>query len=79
MRRAQGFEFIHRDWRLFFAGPSEWESDGQTFPVDGRPVQFVFPGEPGFFTTEPLFECDAQMSLLRPAGAEGIRPAAVRP
>ena len=31
-------------------------------PVDGSPVQFIFPGEPGFFSTEPIFDCDALMS-----------------
>jgi hypothetical protein len=65
LRRARGFEYIHPEWRLFFAGPSEWgmvEAEDEWLPVDGSPVQFIFPGEPGFFATEPLFECDALMS-----------------
>ena len=32
--------------------------------MDGSPVQFINPGEPGFLATEPLFECDAIMSSL---------------
>ena len=65
LRQSRGREYIHPDWRLFFAGPSEWNGgDGNFLPIDGSPVQFVFPGEPGFATTEPLFDCDAVMSQL---------------
>ena len=45
-------------------------------PVDGTPRQFVFPGEPGFFTTEPIFDCDATMSGLD--GEADLMPAMVR-
>ncbi len=63
LNRANGNEYVHRDWRMFFAGPSQWASgDGEFVPVDGSPLKFIFPGEPGFATTEPLFECDAIMS-----------------
>ncbi|NUB45216.1 hypothetical protein GEU84_012520 [Fertoebacter nigrum] len=69
LRRAKGNEYIHPDWRLFFAGPSQWDGSGEGnyVPVDGSPVQFIFPGEPGYMATEPLFECDALMSALPPA------------
>lgn len=62
LRRARGNEFVHPEWRMFFAGPSEWQSEGEWLPVDGSPVQFIFPGEPGFGATQPLFECDAVLS-----------------
>lgn len=76
MRRAHGNEYIHPEWRLFFAGPSQWDStgEGDYVPVNGSPVQFIFPGEPGFAATEPLFECDALMSAL-PAD---VMPASLR-
>ncbi|EEW23806.1 hypothetical protein [Rhodobacter ferrooxidans] len=64
MRRSRGFEYINPDWRLFFAGPSEWDDGTGYKPYDGSPVQFIFPGEPGFMATQPLFECDAVMSSL---------------
>lgn len=65
LRQSRGREYIHPDWRLFFAGPSEWNGgDGNFLPLDGSPVQFIFPGEPGFAATEPLFDCDAIMSSL---------------
>lgn len=62
LRRARGNEYIHPEWRLFFAGPSEWDGGTGYVPIDGSPVQFVFPGEPGFAATEPLFDCDAILS-----------------
>ena len=61
-QKARGNEYIHRDWRLFLSGISEFEGPDGVLPVDGTPRQFIFPGEPGFFTTEPIFDCDATMS-----------------
>ncbi|ACM02404.1 hypothetical protein [Cereibacter sphaeroides] len=63
LRQAQGNEYIHPEWRLFFAGPTRWsDGTGGSLPVDGSPVDFVFPGEPGFLATEPIFDCDAILS-----------------
>jgi hypothetical protein len=64
MRRSRGNEYIHPDWRNFFAGPSEWDGGDGYLPMNGSPVQFIFPGEPGFAATEPLYECDAVLSGL---------------
>ncbi|MGQ0567674.1 MAG: hypothetical protein ACT4OK_21775 [Gemmobacter sp.] len=73
LRRSKGNEYIHPDWRTFFAGPSLWDGgDGEYLPMDGSPVEFVFPGEPGFAVTEPLFECDAVLSAL-PLGVIRVR------
>ena len=58
-------KYISAEWRLFFSGPSEWDGgDGTYLPIDGSPMQFIFPGEPGFASTQPLFDCDAVMSSL---------------
>ncbi len=77
LREARGNEFIHPDWRLFFSGPSEWITEAGPLPVDGSPRAFVFPGEPGFFTTEPIFDCDATLSRGEDTGV--IVPVAVQP
>ena len=64
LRRSRGNEFVSADWRLFFSGPSEWDpGDGNYLPMDGSPVHFIFPGEPGFLKTQPIYDCDAIMSL----------------
>lgn len=69
LRRAKGTEYISAQWRSFFAGPGQWDGgDGAFLPIDGSPVSFVFPGEPGFAATEPLFECDAILSGLPKPG-----------
>jgi hypothetical protein len=66
-RRSRGNEYISEEWRLFFAGPSEWDpGDGTYLPMDGSPLQFIFPGEPGFAATQPLFECDDVLSWAAP-------------
>jgi hypothetical protein len=60
MRRGQGNEYLHPEWRLFFAGPGRTDlGDGAWLPIDGSPVDFIFPGEEGFLSTQPLFDCDA--------------------
>ena len=60
LRRSRGNEYVNPDWRLFFAGPGETDlGDGQWLPIDGSPVQFIFPGEDGFLANQPIFDCDA--------------------
>jgi hypothetical protein len=76
VQKARGNEYIHRDWRLFLSGISEFEGPDGVLPVDGTPRKFIFPGEPGFFTTEPIFDCDATMSGL--GGDASLLPAMVR-
>ena len=76
LHKARGHEYINRDWRIFLSGISEWEGPDGMLPVDGTPRQFLFPGEPGFFSTEPIFDCDATMSGLD--GDADLMPATVR-
>ncbi len=65
LRRSKGNEYVNPDWRLFFAGPGETDlGDGQWLPIDGSPMQFVFPGEEGFLSSQPLFDCDALTAEL---------------
>ncbi len=64
LRRSYGNEFISAKWRLFFAGPSQWDGGQGFLPMDGSPVKFYEPGETGFASTQPVFDCDAVMSSL---------------
>ncbi|MFN4154452.1 MAG: hypothetical protein ACK4HF_07340 [Paracoccaceae bacterium] len=77
LRQSRGNEYIHPDMRLFFSGPSEWRGpDGDFLPMDGSPVKFLFPDDPGFAATEPLFDCDPLMTQAVPEASP--IPAALR-
>jgi hypothetical protein len=76
LRQSRGREFIHPEWRLFFAGPSEWNGGEGFVPIDGSPRQFIFPGEPGFAATQPIFDCDAILSF---APGAAVVPARATP
>jgi len=73
LRQSRGNEYINPDWRLFFSGPSEWWDGTDWLPSDGRPVAFIFPGEPGFAATDPLFDCDPVLSLSPTPGLIHVR------
>jgi hypothetical protein len=65
LRQSRGNEYAHPDWRLFFAGPGETDlGDGQWLPIDGSPVDFIFPGEEGFLASQPIYDCDALTASL---------------
>lgn len=64
LRRSYGNEYISAKWRLFFAGPSQWDGGQGFLPIDGSPMKFSEAGEPGFASTQPIFDCDAVMSSL---------------
>ncbi len=64
LRKSRGHEYVSPDWRNFFSGPSEWWDGTEWLPMDGSPMQFFTPGDAGFASTQPLFECDAVMSSL---------------
>jgi hypothetical protein len=67
LRHSKGHEFISEEFRSFFSGSSNWQADDGTWiTIEGAPISFIKPGEPGFDSTKPLFECDAQMSSFTP-------------
>jgi hypothetical protein len=67
LHAGRGKEYIHRAWRLFFSGPSEWDGGDGYQPVDRSPVTFAQPGEAGFMAAKPEYDCDAQLASLRVA------------
>jgi hypothetical protein len=63
LRQARGREFISADFRSFFSGQSEIMSQGEWVPLEGSPMTFDFAGDKGFGATQPIFDCDAVLSL----------------
>ncbi|RYG91231.1 hypothetical protein EU803_09025 [Loktanella sp. IMCC34160] len=62
--RSAGNEFIHRDWRMFLSGTSTLVTSEGAFDTDDTPVEFIFPGEPGFMSINPKHGCGAMLSSL---------------
>ena len=63
MRRVQGNQFVHQGWLMFFGGiETVTEPDGETFEYNNSPMEFAEPGEPGFLTMQPIYDCGAMMS-----------------
>lgn len=59
---SRGNEYISRDWRMFISGPGTVTVPGETFEEDDSPVEFIFPGEPGFLSANPKHGCGVVMS-----------------
>lgn len=62
MWSANGNEYIHRDWRMFQAGPGTVILPEETYEEDDSPVEYIFPGEPGFLSVNPKHGCGVVMS-----------------
>lgn len=60
---AEGNEYISRDWRLFLSGSGTTTVGNDSFESDDSPVEFIFPGETGFLSTDPKHGCGVTMSV----------------
>ena len=62
-RQTVGNQFVHEGWRLFFGGiETVTLPSGETFEGNYSPMEFAEPGEEGFLTTEPRYDCGNIMS-----------------
>lgn len=62
--KSKGHEWISRELRLFFAGTGLWQDDQGTTTFDNTPALFLKPGQTGFMSTTPEFDCNTVMSQL---------------
>ena len=69
---AQGNEFVHPEWRIFLSGTGQIDGGEGPIPQDFTPVEFAFPGDPGFMTTIPTYECEAVSVELEVPPAEVV-------
>jgi hypothetical protein len=55
----KGRQLVHRDWRLFWADSEDFENSfGDRERLVDTPMQFALPGEKGFLSSEPIYDCD---------------------
>ncbi|WP_373355576.1 hypothetical protein [Pseudoroseicyclus sp. CXY001] len=63
---GEGEQYVSERHRIFLLGRS-WPRDEPGEVLEASPVEFIYPGEPGFFSTEPKFDCGVVESALRGA------------
>lgn len=61
--RREGRQYVSERHRIFILGQS-WEVDAEDAATDFRPVEFIYPGEPGFLAARPIYGCGEMMSAL---------------
>ena len=67
----EGQQFVSRANRRFFGGiESQRDWTGRHLETNDSPAAFSFPGEAGFGSTTPQFDCDMLMTQLRRKGAQ---------
>lgn len=59
---SKGREFVSRDWRMFLSGAGTVTTPDGTFENSNRPVEFIFPNEPGFLSARPKHGCGVAIS-----------------
>ena len=62
--RASGNEYVSETWRTFLSGTRVVTTPTDSYERDGRPVELIFPGEPGFLSANPKHGCGVVMSSL---------------
>ncbi|MDO6591363.1 hypothetical protein DS901_10195 [Loktanella sp. D2R18] len=60
-----GRQFVSKEHRLFFFGQS-WLEDDLDQVSDMSPLEFIYPGEPGFFADQPIYECNEIETSYQP-------------
>lgn len=74
---SKGTQYYSRELGMFFLGPEEVTgADGVPSTYDDRPIDIILPGEPGFGSTTPLYDCNLQdaAATASPMTAPGAAP-----
>ncbi|MEL7127488.1 MAG: hypothetical protein AAGK30_14715 [Pseudomonadota bacterium] len=65
--RIEGNEYVSPKLGRFLAGSYRFTgADGAVSEWANDPVEFIYPGEPGFFSKTPLYECEASLARFIP-------------
>lgn len=62
---SSGRQYVSEKHRMFFFGEN-WPQDDPEQVIDMSPVEFIYPGEPGFFSDSPKYECNVIESGFQP-------------
>ena len=62
----KGNEYVSVRHRRFIAGTYSGTSVSGPFEDNQSPVDFIYPGEPGFFTKTPIYDCEASLARFVP-------------
>lgn len=62
--RSQGSQYLHPEWRIYFSGPGQADRGNGFIPRDFSPADLIMPGEDGFLSTTPLYDCEERTALL---------------
>jgi hypothetical protein len=62
---SSGRQYVSKNHRLFFFGES-WLDESPDQITDMSPVEFIYPGEPGFFAGQPVYECNEIETSYQP-------------
>ncbi|MGB0798362.1 MAG: hypothetical protein ACPGRD_03480 [Planktomarina sp.] len=65
---AKGNEYISLEHRMFLSGPSAIRWVDGNLLIDRSPLEFIFPGENGFRSEVPKYDCESTMSNLHIPG-----------
>ena len=66
----KGNQFIQRDWRIFFSDTEDFRNAaGDEVASVDTPVSFAFPGDKGFLSMTPDYDCDAVTADSGDAGS----------
>ena len=61
-----GTEYVSVRHRRFISGTYSGTAENGPFEDDASPVDFIYPGEPGFFSKTPLYDCEASLARYVP-------------
>ncbi len=63
--QRSGQQLVQRDWRIFFADSETFtNAAGETVKRVDTPVRFAMPGDKGFLSTKPDYDCDVVTASL---------------
>lgn len=64
--RRAGQQLISEEWRIFFSDRESFEnSAGDKVDSVDSPVDFAFPGDKGFLSADPKYDCDVVTAQLQ--------------